>query len=124
MKRRLSYYCLAPFLLALLVAGCHQVQAEHSLVIRVSPSPLEVGSWVKVTVAAQDRARLSAVSGTVEVGGAPVYPLRFDPKTDTWGLQTMLPVFLNIPAGKYKVKAWGSGPEGTRYQGETTVEVK
>ena len=122
---------LLPAVLAVLVlAGCQRQQAVLRSVPRLvlavspaSPARLEPGSLVRVTALPVPWVDLAWVSGTVGVLGAPTAAFRRGPD-GVWSFRTMVPPMVLVPAGAYRVKAWGRAVDGEEVRGTLTYEVE
>ena len=110
---------------ALLLVGCHQVKPSVSFLrLSLDPPQLQPGVPMTLSVRPEPPTELLWVSGTVEVMGVPTLPLRQDPTDGVWKFRSMLPSFVSIPAGTYKVKAWGVSKQGKRAEGELSIKVE
>lgn len=115
--------------LALLLAACARVAVlpPLRLAFRLSPpSPARLlpGSRVRVSVRVEPPTQMLWVSGTVGILGAPVVAFRRSKDGGSWIFRTMVPPFLSVPSGTYRVKAWGMARDGRKVRGETTYEVE
>ncbi len=127
-RRALSALGAAAFLL--LAASCTRVGVRPGprpvLSLKVVPAPparLEPGGFVRVTARCVPPVALGWVSGTVGILGAPVVAFRRGP-AGAWSFRTMVPPFLNVPPGTYRVKAWGRTLDGRAVRGEMDYEVE
>ncbi len=109
----------------LLTQACHQVKPPaHLLRLSLDPPQLEAGVPITLSARPEPPTELTWVSGTVEVMGAPTLPMRFDPSDGAWKFRSMIPAFMSVPSGVYKVKAWGMSKNGIRAEGELSVRVE
>lgn len=106
-----------------LLAACHRVKPEHTLILRMDPPVLESGRWVTMTAQALDQSQLRYVSGTVQVFGSPVVPLKYDRLKNLWYYSLYIPDMIVIPPGTYGIRAWGKNLGGETYEGEASVQA-
>jgi hypothetical protein len=115
---------LALFALCLgALTACHRLKPEHTLILTMEPPQLESGRWLTVTAQVADQSLLSYVSGTVQVMGAWVVPLKYDRARNAWYFSAFIPDMIVIPPGKYGLKAWGQDAGGEYYEGTASVEA-
>ncbi len=115
----------------LALAGCARSRlGPHGparvLVLKVDPAPpvhLMGGTLVQVSARPRPWAAMAWVSGTVKIFGAPV--AAFKPTRDgAWVFRTMVPPLFTVPAGVYRVQAWGRTRGGESVRGELKYEVE
>ena len=89
-----------------------------------SPSSLESGTIVTIAAVPVPATEMQWVSGTVQLFGAPKLAFKRDPKDGLYKFKTMVPPMVQIPVGKYEVKAWGRTAAGEEINGQMEYVVQ
>lgn len=89
-----------------------------------SPASLEPGTIVSIAAVPVPATEMQWVSGTVQLFGAPKLAFKKDPRDGFYKFKTMVPPMVQIPAGKYAVRAWGRTAAGEDIQGQTEYVVQ
>lgn len=117
-------------LLGLALGACRSqplAKAGRELKLEVdppSPGELAGGTVVRVRARPLPPTELAWVSGTVALFGAPTVVFKPEAQGGGWVFATAVPPMVEVPAGSYRIKAWGPTRLGEMYGGELIYEVR